>query len=180
MNKTTTNKININDYIDTTTTHSGKLYNYNNVHYAKYGTTTISEFLTNICYKNNYYKMDNDKIDKILELCKNVKNYTLVNNYILCTQQKYIKIKNDKQNDYVINTKYWLVDMKKLTTTEKIDTFSQVKNSNLYKTFENGKKFIELYNSDFSSELEKVQNFKNTLKNSDVNDLISVCSPKNK
>lgn len=178
MNKTT-NKININDYIDTTS-NSGKLYNYNNVHYAKYGTTTISEFLTNICYQNKYYKMDTTKIDKILDMCRNVKNYTLVNNYILCTQQKYIKIKNDKQNDYVLNTKYWLVDLNKLTTSDKIDTFSTVKNSQFYKTHENGAKFIELYNNDFAGELEKVKNFKNTLKNSKVNDLLSVCSPKNK
>lgn len=169
-----TKKVNINDFIDTTK--KSKVANSNCVHFAKYGTSSISDFLSNFSFSGIFYNIKNDVLQNVLHLCKNVKNYTLVNNYILCTTEKYLRIKSDKEQ-YIRSTEYWLVDIAKGVASEKVARYSAVDTAT-HKTLEDGKKFIDLYNKDFAEELAKIDEYRSTLKNSKVNNLLDVCTKK--
>lgn len=167
-------KVNINDFIDTT--RKSKSANANCVHFAKYGTSSITEFLSNFSFGGNFYYVKDFILKNVLSLCKNVKNYTLVNNYILCTTEKYLRIKSDKEQ-YIRSTEYWLVDIAKGIASEKVARYSAVDTAT-HKTLEDGKKFIDLYNKDFAEELARIDYYRSKLKDSNVNNLLEISTKK--
>jgi len=155
-------KVNINDYVDTSKkSRSSQYQGFSSS--GLYGIEKTVEYMKACKYNAKY-------IEYAKENLKGVKNCHVVNNFILCNHESYLKLK--ECNEIIGARKVWLIDMKAQKTTEPVTVLYEVDN----KAGKSGKKAKELLEKYGNEDAKAIEAYKAQMQKSTEKDVILATS----